>query len=368
MSYLGSRRSWALSSQNYAEIVIRPQRPSLTYWVVLSAYRLRLQLALPAGWEMRTLSAPIAFSLALTAASFSYAQLPPSKAGADHPLVGRFSGSILVGFDQKSYESRAFLKSSKPQDRLLLEGKSTLLAYQGPAGKSSLEVFRNYQKAMKANGFSETFVCENQPGQARACPYPYEFLGAVFPLGGQFAAGVAGCDANTRYATFRRGQAATVAIVAMECSGTFSPRVLVSVTEQAALDDNQIVVPNTQQISAAFKAEGKIALYGILFDTGKAELKPASRPSIDAIAAALNADPKLNLIIVGHTDNVGDFNTNVALSKKRADAVTAALVSERRIPPARLTAFGAGMTSPKAPNTTEKGRAENRRVELIPRQ
>lgn len=316
---------------------------------------------------MKIKVAVFAAALAWISASSGYAQSLLPKSAADHPLVGKFDGSTLVGYDQKTYENRVFLKSSNLKEKLALDGKSTLIAYQGPAGKTSLEVFRNYQKAMKANGFSQVFVCENSAGQPRACPYQYEFLGAVFPLGGPFGPGTGGCDANTRYATFQRGQAATVAILAMECSAQPSPRVLVSVLEQAALNDNQIVVPDTKQISAGFNAEGKIALYGILFDTGKADVKPESKPSIDAIAAALNADPKLNLIIVGHTDNVGDFNANVALSKKRADTVVAALVKDRQIAPARLTAFGAGMTSPKAPNTTEQGKAKNRRVELIPR-
>ncbi|WP_222872448.1 OmpA family protein [Hankyongella ginsenosidimutans] len=72
-------------------------------------------------------------------------------------------------------------------------------------------------------------------------------------------------------------------------------------------------------------------------------------------------------MITGYTDNVGGFDANVMLSKRRADAVVAALVRDYRIQPARLTGFGAGMTGPRAPNTDEAGRAKNRRVELAPR-
>lgn len=298
------------------------------------------------------------------------AQLQPAKAGTDHPLVGKFNGSVLVGYSQKDYESRTFVSAGqprvtpKPEETLVREGRSTLLVYQGPAGRSSIELFRNYQKAIKSQGLSETWACEDNSGQAPQCPSAYALARVVFS---HDAAG-GNCDQNPRYALYRKGDRATVAILAVECRQVASsPRVLVSVVEQAELDDEQVVVPSPQEITREFAAEGRIALYGIFFDTGKADLKPDSKPTIDNIGALLKSNPKLDLIITGHTDNVGDFNANVALSKKRADAVAAALARDHQIAPTRLTTFGAGMTSPRAPNTTEEGRAQNRRVELIPR-
>ena len=75
------------------------------------------------------------------------------------------------------------------------------------------------------------------------------------------------------------------------------------------------------------KAEGKIALYGLLFDTGKTELKPESKAQLDAMAELLKSQPALKAWIVGHTDNVGGFEANEKLSLARAQAVVAALTA-----------------------------------------
>ena len=79
----------------------------------------------------------------------------------------------------------------------------------------------------------------------------------------------------------------------------------------------------------------------------------------------LKADPKLKLYVVGHTDNVGDFDYNIKLSQARAAAVVRSLVSKHGIEASRLTAFGDGPTAPVASNNSEEGRAKNRRVELV---
>ncbi|HMK65664.1 MAG TPA: OmpA family protein, partial [Thermodesulfobacteriota bacterium] len=74
---------------------------------------------------------------------------------------------------------------------------------------------------------------------------------------------------------------------------------------------------------------------------------------------------KLKIYIVGHTDNVGTFDSNVKLSQARAASVVSALVNKQGIAALRLIPFGAGPTSPVASNKDEKGRAQNRRVELV---
>ena len=75
----------------------------------------------------------------------------------------------------------------------------------------------------------------------------------------------------------------------------------------------------------------------------------------------------LSLSVVGHTDNVGGADANLKLSRRRADAVVAALVEDDGIDEARLESSGAGMTKPVASNDDEQGRAKNRRVELVKR-
>ena len=80
---------------------------------------------------------------------------------------------------------------------------------------------------------------------------------------------------------------------------------------------------------------------------------------------SVKADPALKLFVVGHTDTVGQFAHNVQLSQARAGAVVNALVAKHGIATARLIPFGCGPTVPVAVNTSEDGRAKNRRVELV---
>jgi outer membrane protein OmpA-like peptidoglycan-associated protein len=102
--------------------------------------------------------------------------------------------------------------------------------------------------------------------------------------------------------------------------------------------------------SSDLKTTGHAAVYGILFDTGKADIKPESA---------------LRLFVVGHTDMVGSVESNLKLSQDRAEAVLQALVRDHGIAATRLRSFGNGSFAPVASNETEEGRTRNRRVELV---
>jgi outer membrane protein OmpA-like peptidoglycan-associated protein len=115
----------------------------------------------------------------------------------------------------------------------------------------------------------------------------------------------------------------------------------------------------------ALTARGRWATQGILFEIGKADLKPESRPVLKEIAATLQKYPELKILIEGHTDNTGTAAGNLTLSDARAAAVKAALVADFAIAADRITTRGMGDTQPAAPNTTATGRAQNRRVEVV---
>lgn len=124
-----------------------------------------------------------------------------------------------------------------------------------------------------------------------------------------------------------------------------------------------------QELSAALNdglaANGKVAIYDILFDTGLAVVKPESHDAIKAIADWLAANPTANLYVVGHTDNTGTLPANLKLSKDRAAAVVTYLTSKLGVTATRLTADGVGPLAPVSTNTTDAGRALNRRVEVV---
>ncbi len=120
--------------------------------------------------------------------------------------------------------------------------------------------------------------------------------------------------------------------------------------------------PDFSQVIAA---SGRYVTRGILFDTDSDQIRPESGPVIRMIAKGLETNPALKLRIEGHTDSVGGAEHNLGLSKRRAEAVKAVLVSQFRIDPARLTTDGMGAAKPVDSNDTPQGRAQNRRVEFV---
>lgn len=127
----------------------------------------------------------------------------------------------------------------------------------------------------------------------------------------------------------------------------------------------RVAESDTDVLYDALAANGRWATQGILFETGKAELRPESRPVLKEIAEALAQHADLKILIEGHTDNVGSAMSNLALSEARAAAVKAALVSEFSADGTRISTAGLGDTKPAASNDTAEGRAQNRRVEIV---
>ena len=134
------------------------------------------------------------------------------------------------------------------------------------------------------------------------------------------------------------------------------------VTETAL---TQEVVATAAALTSGLAASGHTVVHGILFDTGKSDVKSESSAALDEVVKALKQDPKLKVYVVGHTDNVGAAPANLDLSKRRAAAVVQVLTTKYAVAADRLQSFGAGPYAPIASNSSEDGRALNRRVELV---
>jgi outer membrane protein OmpA-like peptidoglycan-associated protein len=110
--------------------------------------------------------------------------------------------------------------------------------------------------------------------------------------------------------------------------------------------------------------EGKFSTTGILFNVNTATIRAESYGTLKEIATVLKENAAIHVKITGHTDSDGDNESNLALSRKRADAVKALLAKEFSIDESRMQTDGKGETQPVAPNTTAEGKAQNRRVEF----
>jgi len=129
----------------------------------------------------------------------------------------------------------------------------------------------------------------------------------------------------------------------------------------------QEMVATAAVMADGISTMGHFAVYGIYFDTDKAEIKPESEPALAEMTKLLKDNPSLNVFIVGHTDSTGTFEHNLTLSMDRATAVVNALVSGHGIAAARLKPYGVASLAPVASNATEDGKSKNRRVELVER-
>jgi OOP family OmpA-OmpF porin len=125
------------------------------------------------------------------------------------------------------------------------------------------------------------------------------------------------------------------------------------------------VAESQKSIYDALSSTGRWTTQGILFETGKSNVKPESTPTLKEIAATLKQHPDLKVEVQGHTDNVGKPDANLKLSQARADAVKQVLTTEYGVDAGQLTAKGYGDTKPATDNKTAEGRANNRRVELV---
>jgi outer membrane protein OmpA-like peptidoglycan-associated protein len=128
-----------------------------------------------------------------------------------------------------------------------------------------------------------------------------------------------------------------------------------------------LVVADAGGLAQGLDREGRVSVYGIYFDTDKADIKPESKAALDEIAKLLKARVDLQLFVVGHTDMTGSFGHNRALSEARARAVVKALVDTYGIAAARLEGHGVGPLAPVASNARPADQAKNRRVELVAR-
>jgi OOP family OmpA-OmpF porin len=259
--------------------------------------------------------------------AFSQTDKPGSK---DHPLFTRMPGYVITEYADREFDSEVMSVSEKGKTaRTTVEGHTYRFSYQPKKGitpASPLQVVRNYMNAAQAAGGETLF--ENTFG--------------------------------ARGATMRIVKGGSEYWVAVDAYPLFYR--LRIVAKQAMKQD---VVADAASFSRDLDATGKVAVYGIYFDTAKSDLKPESDAAIAEIAKLLKTNISLRLFVVGHTDTVGDAAMNLRLSQARAQSVVAALTAKHGVPASRLSSFGAGPYAPVASNKDEDGRAKNRRVELV---
>jgi len=261
------------------------------------------------------------------------------EAGSDIPYLTRFPGSMRLEYKAEEYNAFAFPLANNEEKSV--EGKYIHVKYDFCGNKSTLQILRNYENAFKSKG--------------------WKILLAFDPT-----------TSSKNAVTAQKSDAAQDiwAVVYVDDGGGWKDEagnnyfwIFFEVIEVQKM--KQEIELDESQMKKDLDANGKIVLHGIKFDTGKATIKPESKAQLDEVGKLLNGNPTLKLSIEGHTDNVGNKDSNQKLSEARAKSVKDFLVANSKIDAARLSTKGFGDTKPVADNSTDAGKAENRRVELV---
>jgi len=275
---------------------------------------------------MKTISIILAIIL-IHSYSFPQEDIKGSK---DHPLFNRMPGYRITNYKEREFDVYKEFMNEKGK-KMSVEGKYYYYNYghiKGAEQPSGPQVLRNYMNAVKKAGGEVVFE--------------------------------EGC-CNVYLKVKSNKQVIWVRVKSYTDAGSYQ----VWIIEEAEME--QDIVADPKAMGDDIERTGRVAVYGIYFDTDSYTIKPESDPTLKAIAELLKTKSNLNLYVVGHTDMTGDFDHNMKLSENRAKAVVDALVKDYGISAKRLIAKGDGPLAPVSTNKTDEGRQLNRRVELVER-
>jgi len=310
---------------------------------------------------------------------------------SDSPLTGRYRGATLLLQTHKEFDELV-LPSGAAQGEdydakrhfsatVTAQGEVTRSIYISPTGRSVFEVVKNYRDALAAKGFTPVFECVGGTCGPSFRKLKYAWDNKSAQVAGEkidhnrqgFVQAVFDAAKDVRYSLLTKNGTYVALFAGLNSGGGFGDAsqalsdrvsVLVEVVTPKAMDRN-IVVLDASAIGQSLAADGAVSFYGLYFDTDKAVLQPASKPQLDQLAQFLKANPAIQAYVVGHTDNHGALDHNMALAAARAKAIADALTASYGIASARLLPKGVGPLAPAASNSSEAGRAKNRRVQLV---
>jgi OOP family OmpA-OmpF porin len=248
-----------------------------------------------------------------------FATAQDKKGCQDSPLISRFPGSVIT--DCKDSADDTFNFSMPGAGSKKVEGEFHYLEYRHKTATNA-QLARNLGTALRTAGY--TMVFESQGHD--------KFVGHM---------------GNTW----------------IQLEVLSNGEIEEHIVKEIAL--TQDIVASAAEMSNGLTNSGHSVVNGILFDTGKAEVKPESAPALEEVVKLLKQNAAMKVYVVGHTDNVGVLASNLDLSKRRAAAVVQMLVTKYGVTAGRLQSFGNGPYAPLASNDNEAGRTLNRRVELV---
>ncbi len=244
-----------------------------------------------------------------------------------------------------------------------VEGSVTRQAWRIAGDRTTRQILAPLREQIEAAGFEILLDC-----QTEACGgFDFRFATEVLPPPEMYVS-----LGNYRFlSALRDTQAGPEALSVLVSRDDLAGHAqLIRVTPTAAAsppppETTPVPTEPANDLGATLERLGRAVLTKLDFETGAARLGPGPHPSLDALVAWLKADPARRIALVGHTDMDGPLDANIALSKRRAEAVRARLIETYGVATDRLRAEGMGWLSPIESNATAGGRKANRRVEAL---
>ncbi len=274
----------------------------------------------------------------------------------DHPLLPRYPGSKDIALTKTDYGSLNLPEASleATPETAPLRGQLHQAIYMA-RDVSAEKIFLNYKQALEQAGFTVSALCEPDGCPVRKTQLT-DIAARLYPK--QSPRGFHGYYLKAARGTVQLGLLITDA----EQKGTAYVRQAIIEIEDL---ETGLIEITSDEIAQQVRHTGKALIYGIYFDTGKSTIKAESKSALDAINGFLKSHPDMDFYVVGHTDDTGQLESNLGLSRNRAAAVVKELVDSYGIPAKRLSPQGVGPFAPAAGNQTDGGRTQNRRVELV---
>ncbi|MEM6973975.1 MAG: OmpA family protein [Pseudomonadota bacterium] len=297
------------------------------------------------------------FSALAVVASGTFAAAQPAESLFDMVFPGaKIVDEAAIAYDETLFITGPMESAFVAGDLMTVEGEARMAAYEMPEGRSVLEAYRAYEKAIAGLGFEPIHSCTKE----KECGGRIHYIIATEGRSNRFPNGH-----DFRYGVFERTVNGAREVVHVMASGKREKTGIYLELAKTDAVETGLEMLSASEIGAALDADGTAAIYGLEFAFDSAELLPASQPVLAEMAGFLTERPEAPILLVGHTDNQGALPYNVDLSTRRAQAVRQALIGQFGIAPGRLEAHGVGFLAPRAPNGSEDGRARNRRVEMM---
>lgn len=308
------------------------------------------------------------FALTILTVGTSLAN-PDIDGSGDHPLLPRVAGSWIFTFQRTDFDRLTVPTGPASSDGFdsseSMDGEVLSFTYRFENEDiSTMRIKHNYRQILEDSDFEILFA-----GSGDDLGYR-DGIGLL--LQGSYDRPDRRCCSATRGHDIRYLAARSTDGQHLMSMVTFNARLgmgPVALVDIVSADQMDIAAEHrplsADDMASGLSEKGRIAVQNIQFEFDADRILPESAETIDTIAALMQAQQDLRLLVVGHTDSQGDFDYNLSLSMARAVAVVEALAVEHGIDRQRLQAAGAGMIAPLASNRTEAGRAENRRVELV---